>query len=98
MHLRAIFILAARAIFPIEMHALSLSFWRDNEIRRTAAEPIGLRRGRFGPDEGRFLQPLFFSTMIFLSQGLIEFLYEAKHRYYVILDAMLVCTCAHCSW
>jgi hypothetical protein len=41
------------------------------------------------PERATVRNALFFSTMIFLSQGPIDFLPVGRHRYYVILEGML---------
>ena len=66
-----------------------LVFWRGDGIRRSAkplhepAEEDGL------PEHVTFRNALFFSTMVFLSQGPIDFLPVGKNRYYVILEGIL---------
>jgi len=41
------------------------------------------------PERVTFRNALFFSTMIFLSQGPIDFLPVGRHRYYVILEGII---------
>jgi hypothetical protein len=41
------------------------------------------------PERATLRNALFFSTMIFLSQGPIDFLPVGRNRYYVILEGIL---------
>ncbi len=72
----------------ITILAFGLVFWKGNDIRRSSkplnepAEENGL------PETTTFRNALFFSTMIFLSQGPIDFLPIGRHRYYVILEGI----------
>lgn len=66
-----------------------LIFWMGDGIRRSAkplSEPA--MDGCF-PERATLRNALFFSTMIFLSQGPIDFLPVGRHRYYVILEGIL---------
>jgi len=69
--------------------AFGLLFWRGDGIRRSAkplhepAEEASL------PEHATIRNALFFSTMVFLSQGPIDFLPVGKYRYYVILEGIL---------
>jgi uncharacterized protein YjbI with pentapeptide repeats len=73
----------------ITILAFGLLFWRDDGIRRSAkplhepAEESNL------PEHATLRNALFFSTMVFLSQGPIDFLPVGKNRYYVILEGIL---------
>jgi uncharacterized protein YjbI with pentapeptide repeats len=67
----------------------ALIFWRGDGIRRSAKplhEPIDEDTL---PEHVTFRNALFFSTMVFLSQGPIDFLPVGRHRYYVILEGIL---------
>ncbi len=67
----------------------SLIFWRGDGIRRSAKplrEPVVEDAV---PEHVTFRNALFFSTMVFLSQGPIDFLPVGRHRYSVILEVIL---------
>ncbi|MDD4651142.1 MAG: pentapeptide repeat-containing protein [Methanothrix sp.] len=69
--------------------AFGLLFWRGDGIRRSAKplhEPA--EEGSL-PEHATIRNALFFSTMVFLSQGPIDFLPVGKYRYYVILEGIL---------
>ncbi len=69
--------------------AFGLLFWRGDGIRRSAKplyEPAEVDRL---PEHVTLRNALFFSTMVFLSQGPIDFLPVGKNRYYVILEGIL---------
>ncbi len=73
----------------ITILVFGLLFWRGDGIRRSAkplnepAEEVSL------PEHVTLRNALFFSTMVFLSQGPIDFLPVGKNRYYVILEGIL---------
>jgi hypothetical protein len=64
-------------------------FWKGNGIRRSARPLHGPAEEDSVPERASFANALFFSTMIFLSQGPIDFLPVGRHRYYVILEGIL---------
>ncbi len=69
--------------------AFALVFWKGDGIRRSA-KPLHEPAKQDGvPDHVTFRNALFFSTMIFLSQGPIDFLPVGRHRYNVILEGIL---------
>jgi hypothetical protein len=66
----------------------AMIFWMGDGIRRssrpfqgTEADPV--------PERATLRNALFFSTIIFLSQGPIDFLPVGRNRYYVILEGIL---------
>jgi uncharacterized protein YjbI with pentapeptide repeats len=67
----------------------SLVFWAGDGIRRSAKPLQMLTEEDPVPERATVRNALFFSTMIFLSQGPIDFLPVGRHRYYVILEGML---------
>jgi uncharacterized protein YjbI with pentapeptide repeats len=67
----------------------ALVFWAGDGIRRSAKPLQGLTEVDPVPERASLRNALFFSTMIFLSQGPIDFLPVGRHRYYVILEGML---------
>lgn len=69
--------------------AFALVFWRGDGIRRSARPLQGSVEVDPVPERATFRNALFFSTMIFLSQGPIDFLPVARHRYYVIIEGIL---------
>jgi len=69
--------------------AFALIFWRGDGIRRSAKPLQGPAELDSVPERVTFRNALFFSTMIFLSQGPIDFLPVGRHRYYVILEGIL---------
>ena len=69
--------------------AFALIYWRGDGIRRSA-KPINEPAEQDAvPEHVTFRNALFFSTMIFLSQGPIDFLPVGRHRYNVILEGIL---------
>jgi uncharacterized protein YjbI with pentapeptide repeats len=69
--------------------AFALVFWRGDGIRRSAKPLNGPSEQDTVPEHVTFRNALFFSTMIFLSQGPIDFLPVGRHRYNVILEGIL---------
>jgi uncharacterized protein YjbI with pentapeptide repeats len=67
----------------------ALVFWAGDGIRRSAKPLQGLTEEDPVPERATIRNALFFSAMIFLSQGPIDFLPVGRHRYYVILEGML---------
>jgi uncharacterized protein YjbI with pentapeptide repeats len=73
----------------ITILAFGLLFWKSDGIRRSAKplyEPAEVDRL---PEHVTLRNALFFSTMVFLSQGPIDFLPVGKNRNYVILEGIL---------
>lgn len=69
--------------------AFGLLFWRGDGIRRSA-KPLHEPADEASlPEHATIRNALFFSTMVFLSQGPIDFLPMGKYRYYVILEGIL---------
>jgi len=68
--------------------AFALIFWQGDGIRRSARPLQGSAEEDPVPEKATFRSALFFSTMIFLSQGPIDFLPTGKHRYFVILEGI----------
>lgn len=67
----------------------ALVFWIGDGIRRSA-KPLSEPADQVSvPEHVTFRNALFFSTMIFLSQGPIDFLPVGRHRYNVILEGIL---------
>jgi uncharacterized protein YjbI with pentapeptide repeats len=64
-------------------------FWRWDGIRRSAKPLRGSSEIDSVPERATFRNALFFSTMIFLSQGPIDFLPMGRHRYNVIIEGIL---------
>ena len=69
--------------------AFALIFWRGDGIRRSAKPLYEPAEQDAVPEHVTFRNALFFSTMIFLSQGPIDFLPVGRHRYNVILEGIL---------
>lgn len=69
--------------------AFALIFWKGDGIRRSAKPLQGPFEKASVPEREIFRNALFFSTYIFLSQGIIDFLPVGKHRYYVIIEDIL---------
>ncbi len=67
----------------------AIVFWRGDGIRRSAEPLQGPTEKDPVPERVTFRNALFFSTMIFLSQGPIDFLPVGRHRYYVILEGIM---------
>jgi hypothetical protein len=68
--------------------AFGLVFWRGNGIRRSAKPLYEPAEEDSVPERVTMRNALFFSTMVFLSQGPIDFLPVGRHRYYVILEGI----------
>jgi uncharacterized protein YjbI with pentapeptide repeats len=75
------------AAFVILMFACI--YWAGNGIRRSAKPLQGLSEVDPVPERVTVKNALFFSTMIFLSRGPIDFLPVGRYRYCVILEGML---------
>lgn len=69
--------------------AFALVFWRGDGIRRSAKPLQGPAERDPVPERATFRNALFFSTMVFLSQGPIDFLPVGRHRYWVIIEGIL---------
>ncbi len=69
--------------------AFALVFWRGDGIRRSAKPLYEQALQDTVPEHVTFRNALFFSTMVFLSQGPIDFLPIGRHRYNVILEGIL---------
>ena len=67
----------------------ALIFWIGNGIRRSAKPLQGPMEKDSVPEKATFRNALFFSTMIFLSQGPIDFLPAGRNRYLVIIEGIL---------
>ncbi|MGB7570854.1 MAG: hypothetical protein WBL87_03770 [Methanothrix sp.] len=61
-----------------------LVFWRGDGIRRSSKPLSGPAEEDSFPERATLRNALFFSTMVSLSQGPIDFLPVGRHRYYVI--------------
>ncbi len=68
--------------------AFGLVFWRGDGIRRSAKPLNEPAEEDSVPERVTLRNALFFSTMVFLSQGPIDFLPVGRHRYYVILEGI----------
>ncbi len=66
----------------------ALIFWIGDGIRRSSRPFQGAEADPV-PERATIRNALFFSTMIFLSQGPIDFLPVGRHRYNVILEGIL---------
>ena len=66
-----------------------LVFWIGDGIRRSSKPLSGPVEKDSIPERATLRNALFFSTMIFLSQGPIDFLPVGRHRYYVMLEMIL---------
>lgn len=66
----------------------ALVFWRGGGIRRSAKPLQGPAEEDSIPERVSFRNALFFSTMVFLSQGPTDFLSVGRYRYYVILEGI----------
>lgn len=64
-------------------------FWQGDGIRRSAKPLRGESEIDPLPERAVLRNALFFSTMVFLSQGPIDFLPVGRHRYYVIIEGIL---------
>ncbi|MFA6372905.1 MAG: pentapeptide repeat-containing protein [Methanothrix sp.] len=69
--------------------AFALVFWRGDGIRRSAKPLYEPAEVDSVPECVTMRNALFFSTMVFLSQGPIDFLPLGRNRYYVILEGIL---------
>ncbi len=69
--------------------SFALIFWRGDGIRRSAKPLQGPAEKDSFPERVTFRNALFFSTMVFLSQGPIDFLPVARNRYFVILEGIV---------
>lgn len=67
----------------------ALVFWTGDGIRRSSKPLKGPEELDSDPERATLRNALFFSTMIFLSQGPIDFLPISRHRYYVILEGIM---------
>jgi len=65
-----------------------LVFWKGDGIRRSSRPLSGPAEEDSFPERVTLRNALFFSTMVFLSQGPIDFLPMGRHRYYVILEGI----------
>ena len=65
-----------------------LVFWKGDGIRRSSRPLRGPAEEDSIPERATMRNALFFSTMVFLSQGPIDFLPLGRHRYYVILEGI----------
>jgi uncharacterized protein YjbI with pentapeptide repeats len=73
----------------ITILAFGLLFWRGDGIRRSAKPLYEPAEVDSLPEHVTLRNALFFSTMVFLSQGPIDFLPVGKNRNYVILEGIL---------
>ena len=69
--------------------AFALVFWRGDGIRRSAKPLNEAAEEDSIPERVTLRNALFFSTMVFLSQGPIDFLPVGRHRYIVIFEGIL---------
>ncbi len=67
----------------------AMVFWSGDGIRRSAKPLQGPAEKDAVPERVTIRNALFFSTMVFLSQGPIDFLPVGRHRYYVILEGIM---------
>ena len=65
-----------------------LIFWWGDGIRRSA-KPLLETIENEGVEHATLRNALFFSTMVFLSQGPIDFLPVGTNRYYVIVEGII---------
>jgi uncharacterized protein YjbI with pentapeptide repeats len=72
----------------ITIIVFAVVFWAGDGIRRSARPFQGGDRDPV-PEKATFKNALFFSTMIFLSQGPIDFLPVGRHRYNVIIEGII---------
>ena len=68
--------------------SFGLVFWKGDGIRRSSKPLSGPAEEDRIPERATLRNALFFSTMVFLSQGPIDFLPVGRHRYYVILEGI----------
>jgi hypothetical protein len=67
----------------------AMIFWIGDGIRRSSKPLQGPAETDPVPERATFRNALFFSTMIFLSQGPIDFLPVGRHRYAVIIEGII---------
>lgn len=72
----------------ITILCFGLVFWKGDGIRRSSRPLSGPAEEESLPERATLRNALFFSTMVFLSQGPIDFLPVGRHRYYVILEGI----------
>ncbi len=72
----------------ITIAVFALIFWMGDGIRRSSRPFQGAEADPV-PERATLRNALFFSTMIFLSQGPIDFLPVGRHRYSVIIEGIL---------
>lgn len=72
----------------ITILCFGLVFWKGDGIRRSSRPLSGPAEEESLPERATLRNALFFSTMVFLSQGPIDFLPLGRHRYYVILEGI----------
>ena len=68
--------------------SFGLVFWWGDGIRRSSRPLSGPAEEDSLPERATLRNALFFSTMVFLSQGPIDFLPVGRHRYFVILEGI----------
>ena len=73
----------------ITILCFGLVFWKGDGIRRSSRPLSGPAEEESLPERATLRNALFFSTMVFLSQGPIDFLPVGRHRYYVILEGII---------
>ncbi len=67
----------------------AIAFWLGDGIRRSAKPLRGEAEIDTLPEKASLRNTMFFSTMVFLSQGPIDFLPVGRHRYYVIIEGII---------
>jgi len=72
----------------IIIFGFGMVFWKGDGIRRSSRPLSGPAEEDRIPERATLRNALFFSTMVFLSQGPIDFLPLGRHRYYVILEGI----------
>jgi hypothetical protein len=73
----------------ITIFIYALIFWMGDGIRRSAKPLQESPEIDIVPERATLKNALFFSTMVFLSQGPIDFLPVGKNRYHVIMEGIL---------
>jgi uncharacterized protein YjbI with pentapeptide repeats len=73
----------------LTIFAFSIVFWKGDGIRRSAKPLHEPAEKYIIPEKVNFKNALFFSTMVFLSRGPLEFLPMGRHKYFVILEGIL---------
>jgi uncharacterized protein YjbI with pentapeptide repeats len=73
----------------ITILVFALVFWRGDGIRRSAKPLNEAAEEDSVPEHVTLRNALFFSNMVFLSQGPIDFLPVGRHRYIVIFEGIL---------